>query len=644
MKNTTLSLSISFLLMVGAMSRLGWCDAPVNGLTEAEKRGGWELLFDGKTLDGWRNFRQDAVGKGWAVKDGAIARIDNGAGDIITKDQFKYFELSLEYRILKGGNSGLFFHVTEDEDNPGWTGPEIQILDNVDGSDPQKSGWLYQLYSPIKPEWAKKFEAQVGFKGIDVDDATRPAGEWNNLYLRIAPNQCEVAVNGVSYYYFKKGDAEWNERVAKSKFAKWPKFGKTETGHLCLQDHGNEVAFRNLKIRTLADDGGVHDPVDGTLALKAVLAYPDLKWDQWEGVDDDGKVKAQRPLVLTHAGDGSNRVFVASQIGMIHVFENDPKVTKSKMFLDLRDRVHDWAKDNEEGLLGMAMHPRYKDNGQLYVYYTSEAEPRMSIVSRFRVSRDDPDRADPSSEQIVMKIPQPFANHNGGSIAFGKDGFLYIALGDGGGRNDPLENGQNLESWMGCVLRIDVDKTDGDKNYAIPSDNPFLNRKNVPGEIFAYGFRNIWRMSVDRETGTIWCADVGQDLWEEVNILRRGGNYGWSVREATHNFGNSRRKIVDQPIEPVWEYDHQVGKSITGGFVYRGRKLPELSGAYLYADFISGRIWALWYDEKKEQVVKNMAIPTNGIPVFSFGEDEQGEVYYMIESASGQTIYRFERS
>ena len=313
------------------------------------------------------------------------------------------------------------------------------------------------------------------------------------------------------------------------------------------------------------------------------------------------------------------------------------------MFLDIRDRVQDWKKDNEEGLLGIAMHPNYRQNGQLYVYYSSAAEPRTSIVSRFNVSADDPNRADPNSEQIVMKIPQPFSNHNGGSIAFGHDGNLYIALGDGGGRNDPLEHGQNLQTWMGSMLRIDVDKKQDGKNYGIPVDNPFIQREGAQPEIFAYGFRNVWRLTMDRKTGELWAADVGQDFWEEVNIVKRGGNYGWSRREASYPFNNRTTEPADAPIAPIWEYDHQLGKSITGGFVYRGSRLPELQGMYLYADFVSGKIWALKYDEALGKVTSNMGVSSTGFPVLSFGEDEAGEVYYMLETVDGKGIYRFGR-
>ncbi len=633
-------------LMVFAIAVSARCLAgvPMNGLTEAEKRGGWKLLFDGKTTNGWRNYRKDGIGDGWVVEDGVLSRAKGGAGDIITTDQFKYFELSIEYRISKGGNSGIMFHVTEEGGASYHTGPEIQIQDNVDGHDPQKAGWLYQLYQPTKPEWAKKFESQVGFKGIEMDDATRPVGEWNHVYLRISPKQCETAMNGVSYYYFRVGDEEWNKRVAKSKFARWDGFGKAGKGHICLQDHGNLVSFRNIKLRVLGDDGSVADPIDGKLPLKGVPAFPDLKWEGWSAVSEEGKVKPIRPMILTHANDDSNRVFVASQIGMLHVFKNDSAVTKAKLFLDLRSKVQDWAKDNEEGLLGMALHPNYKENGEVYLYYSSSREPRTSIVSRFRTSKDDPNRADADSEEIIMKIPQPFSNHNGGSIAFGHDGYLYIALGDGGGRNDPVQHGQNLKTWMGSVLRIDVNKKEGGRNYAIPDDNPFKDRDDAKPEIFAFGFRNIWRLSVDRKTGTLWVGDVGQDLWEEINIVKPGGNYGWSIRESTHAFNNNPATNKEQPIEPIWEYDHQVGKSITGGIVYRGSRLPELHGKYLYADFVTGKIWALQYDEVAGKVVKNLGIVSGGIPVLAFGEDEAGEVYYLMESATGRGIYKFERT
>ena len=627
------------LLLVLSVQGLG---APLNQLTDAEKRGGWELLFDGKTAAQWRNYRRQGIAAGWVVKEGALVRSTRGAGDIVTTKQYKWFELSIEYKISKGGNSGIMFHVTEEEAQPWRTGPEIQIQDNVDGHDPQKAGWLYQLYSPTKPDWAKRFEAQVGYKSPDVDDSTRPVGQWNHVYLRVSPLQSEVVVNGVSYYYFKKGDEEWNQRVAKSKFAKMPRFGKASIGHICLQDHGNLVAFRNIKIRRLPETGLVPDVNDGALSLQSVPAFPKLKLSGWESVDDDGKVRKLRPMVLTNAADGSGRIFVATQRGVVHSF--NAKDRETKVFLDIANKVQPWTDDDEEGLLGLAFHPRFKENGELFVYYSSRAEPRTSVVSRFRVSAPDGQHADATKEEVLMKIPQPFSNHNGGSLVFGNDGFLYIALGDGGGRNDPLHHAQNLKTWMGSILRIDVDRKQQGLGYAIPRDNPFIDRPQAKPEIYAYGFRNVWRLSVDRKTGLIWCGDVGQDLWEEVNILRSGGNYGWSIREGNYGFGNQRGVRPEQTVAPCWEYDHQIGKSITGGVVYRGSELPELAGHYLFGDYISGRIWALHYDAKAEKPIRNMVVLKRGTPAIAFGEDESGEVYYLVETVSGNGIQKFSRS
>jgi len=633
---------IVFLMVAGIAAARCWAELPINELTEAERRSGWQLLFDGKSADQWRSYQKETLSDGWQVVEGAIVRVKAGGGDIVTKKAYENFELSIEYKISKGGNSGIMFHVSEDEPAPWHTGPEIQIQDNVDGHDPQKSGWLYQLYQPAKPNWLVQVEKEAGLESPTVPDTTRPAGEWNHIYARISSMQSQVAVNGVTYYSFVQGSQEWNELVAKSKFAKFPKFGKNETGHICLQDHGNEVAFRNIKIRVLPADGSVPNPVDGQLAVKAVEAFPNLTWEGWQGTDEKtGKTVPLRPIVLTHGGDGTNRIFVATQRGTIHVFPNDPDCRQTKLFLDIKEKIQPWEKGNEEGLLGLALHPKYKDNGQFFVYYTSVDQPRKSVVSRFNVSKDDANKADPASEQIIMEIPQPFANHNGGSIAFGKDGYLYIALGDGGAANDPLLNGQNLGTWLGSVLRIDVDHKSDGRNYGIPADNPFLDRDGAKPEIFAYGLRNVWRLSVDRETGDIWIGDVGQDLWEEINVLKPGGNYGWNIREATHLFGNDKPKNPEQPIDPVWEYDHQIGKSITGGFVYRGTSVPELQGMYLYADYVSGKVWALEYDVRSGKLKRNMSIPSNGIPILAFGEDEMGEIYFLCQTVSGKDMYKF---
>ncbi|MCI0460438.1 MAG: PQQ-dependent sugar dehydrogenase, partial [Gemmataceae bacterium] len=248
------------------------------------------------------------------------------------------------------------------------------------------------------------------------------------------------------------------------------------------------------------------------------------------------------------------------------------------------------------------------------------------------------------SEEEILRIERPFWNHDGGTICFGPDGYLYIALGDGGAANDPHGNGQNLKTLLGSVLRIDVDRKENGKPYAIPKDNPFVNRPDAQPEIWCYGLRNVWRMAFDRKTGKLWAGEVGQNLWEEINILTAGGNYGWNLREALHPFGPKGVGPRPDLIDPIWEYHHDTGKSITGGLVYRGKQFPELEGAYLYADYVSGLIWALRYDEAKGRVTAHQRIRDRRLPIMSFGEDEQGEAYLMTFSGSGQGIYRIVRT
>ncbi len=645
-KNPLARLLVAFI--VGGLSTVIWPhttssqesfvdqdEARANQLTESEKKSGWKLLFDGESTEGWRNYNSANVSDGWQVKDGALIHVNKG-GNLITKDKFDSFELSLQYKISEGGNSGLMFHVVENKDQPPYySGPEVQIQDNVKGHDPQKSGWLYQFYKPSNTP--------------DSDqpiDATRPTGQWNELYLRIASNQCSVCMNGVRYYNFRIGDKSWNETLAKSKFADWKGFGSAGTGHICLQDHGNEVAFRNIKIRKLTEGEPVQQPIDGKLGMRGVLAFPKLVWDQWEAIDDAGKVRPMRLMELTYAKGAPERLYVASQDGGIWTFKNNADVKDSVLFLDLRDKVHLWQRSgaNEQGLLGLAMHPNFTENGIFFVYYSHPSEPK-SIVSSFKVSKNDPMKADPSSEKILMEIDQPYQNHNGGCIEFGPDGFLYIALGDGGLRNDPHDAGQDLSNILGKILRIDVDHPSDDKAYGIPSDNPFVTTKNAIPEIFALGLRNPWRIAFDKENGRLWCGDVGQELWEEIDIITKGGNYGWSHREGTHPFGNRPLpKNVSEPIEPVWEYDHEIGKSITGGRVYRSDRVKQLSGKYLYADYVTGTVWALTYDPASGKATRNEQVVPESIPVLAFGEDAAGEVYYLTNSALGECIYRFESS
>ncbi len=378
------------------------------------------------------------------------------------------------------------------------------------------------------------------------------------------------------------------------------------------------------------------------------VAFPNVEWPGWESPEETGRNTDFRPILLTHAGDGSNRVVVPTQRGVIYVFPNDQDATTAEVFLDMKDKVSYSPRMNEEGFLGMAFHPDYETNGEFYVYYTNTQRPHQNVVSRFRVSAENPNQADPDSEEILLVMDKPYWNHDGGTIEFGPDGFLYIAVGDGGLANDPHENGQNLETLLGTILRIDVDQKQGDLAYAIPADNPFVNVVNARGEIWAYGLRNVWRFAFDRETGDLWAGDVGQDEWEEIDLIVKGGNYGWNSREGFHHFvRKGRRRPANEPpkpdgmIDPIFEYHHDIGKSITGGFVYRGEQIPELQGAYLYADYVSGQVWALWYDAEKQQVTANREIPLpESIPVMSFGEDENGEAYFTTFSLEGRGIYR----
>ncbi len=618
-----------------------------NTLNRFEKAAGWELLFDGKTTNGWRNFKQDGISDGWQVINGALVRAKPGAGDIVTDAQYQNFELQLEYKISTAGNSGIMFRVVEGDVGAPYSGPEIQINDNALGHDPQKAGWLYQLYKPAKPAWMVKAEAEVGANLPLELDATRPAGEWNHVFLRISPDQCEVLMNGVSYYKFQLGSDEWNARVAASKFAKHAGFGKAQRGHICLQDHGALVAFRNLKIRRLGPAGEATEAVDGQLAVKVVPAFGEITWDEWQPVDDSGQAKEFRPIGMTHAGDGSGRLFIGTQDGMVQIIEPSDAPQQAKLFLDIRDIVRNFTKSgaNEEGLLGLAFHPKYEENGHFYVYYTSSQKDLTSVVSRFTVSPGDPNQADRGSEQVMMEIAQPFHNHNGGAIAFGPDGYLYISLGDGGSGNDPLGNGLNLGTWLGKILRIDVDgRLDGHHdghNYGIPADNPFVNTDGANPEIYAYGFRNPWRISFDRKTGTLWEGEVGQDYWEEINLITKGGNYGWSNVEGTFPFSDHVDGSPSEPIGPIWEYDHLIGKSITGGFVYRGPSVPELEGVYLYSDYVSGKLWGLKHDEQSGNVEWNKSIPAPKLTILAFGEAENGEIYLSIPTGNGQGIFKF---
>ncbi len=332
-----------------------------------------------------------------------------------------------------------------------------------------------------------------------------------------------------------------------------------------------------------------------------------------------------RPLLLTHARDQSQRLFIVEQPGRIRILETRQLLPIP--FLDISDRVNAVG---ERGLLGVAFHPHFSKNGRVFVNY-SRKNDGATIISEFRTS-DGTNQIKPL-ERIILIIPQPYGNHNGGMIAFGPDGFLYIATGDGGAGGDPGNRGQNPKELLGKILRIDIDhKTP----YAIPADNPFLTQQQGK-EIFAIGFRNPWRFSFDTMTGDLWVADVGQNTWEEINRVEKGKNYGWRIMEGLHCFKPSKGCDIDGLSMPIAEYAHESGRcSITGGYVYRGKKIPHLQGTYVFGDYCSGEIMGL----VNQRVT---VLLSTGLRISSFGEDatgelyvvdHRGEIYRMIDSAA----------
>ncbi len=344
-----------------------------------------------------------------------------------------------------------------------------------------------------------------------------------------------------------------------------------------------------------------------------------------------------RPVDLQHAGDGSNRLFVVEQAGKIHVFRNDPAVANASVFLDITARVND--EGNEEGLLGLAFHPSYENNGYFYVNYTASS-PRRTVISRFQVSTSDPDVANPESETVILEFDQPYSNHNGGQIVFGPDGYLYIGTGDGGSGGDPQNNAQNRSRLLGKMLRIDIDNTSPGNAYAIPGDNPYVdNTAGFREEIWAYGLRNPWRFSFDPVTGRLWAGDVGQNRFEEIDIIEKGKNYGWRVMEGFVCFNPSSGCDQTGIEKPVVTYGRSLGISVTGGHLYRGKSVPELAGLYLYADFGSGNLWTLHY-VSPDQATNALLLPT-GQNISSFGIDEANETYLC---TFGGEILRFKPS
>ena len=403
-----------------------------------------------------------------------------------------------------------------------------------------------------------------------------------------------------------------------------------------LQENGSEISAGEKDLSKLQDkDPGIAaEDKDGTetpegkeqnyldLDLLSLLEEKFILEDAFSGIS------FERPVDLQNANDGSGRLFVVEQQGKIFSLSvGNP--SQKELFLDISDRV---SSGGEKGLLGLAFSPEFKDNGIFYVNYTNRDS---TVISSFNASPAD-SVADASSEDIILTIAQPFSNHNGGQIAFGPgDGYLYIATGDGGGAGDPEGNSQDLKTLLGKILRIDINREEKGLKYAIPSGNAFKSdSQGHREEIYAYGLRNPWRFSFDPFSGLLWAADVGQSKIEEINIIENGKNYGWNIMEGSYCF-NPPSGCDPEGLElPVYEYEHPLGKSITGGYVYYG-DIEVMRGLYIYGDFVTGYIWGLAYSGDGQ--VNNFTLAKTGLNISSFGVDEENELY--IAAFDGK-IYR----
>jgi glucose/arabinose dehydrogenase len=342
--------------------------------------------------------------------------------------------------------------------------------------------------------------------------------------------------------------------------------------------------------------GGCGEPAAQGFAF--ARAFPELSFE--------------RPLFVAVAPGDTRRLYVVEQRGVIRAVER-AGTAQSAVFLDISGKVS--RQGEEEGLLGLAFHPQYASNGQFYVYY-SGAGARRQVVARYRADVAKA-AADPASEKVLHEMKDPYRNHNGGMLAFGPDGMLYVGTGDGGSAGDPKDSGQRLDTLLGKILRVTPEG-------AVPPDNPFADRAGARGEIWALGLRNPWRFSFDRRTGALWAGDVGQNEWEEIDVVVKGGNYGWRLFEGDAEYQNPQRRPAQEFIAPVAVYSHDLGCSVTGGYVYRGKSVPALQGQYLYADYCSGKIWALPAEGQGRRASREIGyVPSPS----SFGEDGDGELY-----------------
>ena len=324
------------------------------------------------------------------------------------------------------------------------------------------------------------------------------------------------------------------------------------------------------------------------------------------------------PVLVTHAGDEKNRLFIVEKTGHVYIFDKSSK--KKNLYFDASSLITTGG--SEQGLLSIAFHPNFENNGYLFIFYT--AVNGDNTLARLTVDTPSTDKIDLKTLEVLFAVEDPASNHNGGMLVFGKDGYLYIGMGDGGRGGDPWNNAQNLETLLGKMLRINVDKPTG---YSIPKDNPFVSKINARPEIWAYGLRNPWRHSFDSATGDLWIADVGQNKWEEIHWRsansKGGENYGWRLMEGNHCFLPKRKCDNGKLVKPVAEYSHRHGCSITGGYVYRGKTISELQGKYIFGDFCTGTIWTV----DKNAGFEMQELFKTDLNISSFGEDSNGELY-----------------
>ncbi|MDP4220439.1 MAG: PQQ-dependent sugar dehydrogenase [Bacteroidota bacterium] len=347
-----------------------------------------------------------------------------------------------------------------------------------------------------------------------------------------------------------------------------------------------------------------------------------------------------KPLAIAMPNDGTNRFFVAEQRGKIYSFLNSDTVSVKKVFLDLTDRVPQTG--DETGLVGLTFHPRFAENGFLYITYTQYFDTVFKVfISRFSADPANPDTVLAGSEEVILTLTPPTNEHHAGTLAFGPDGYLYASIGDGGMLYDPLKIAQNPSSLFGKILRLDVNKYESSHYYGIPTDNPYIDSgATYKKEIYALGFRNPWKFSFDNATNSLWVGDVGQDFYEEVDLVHPGANYGWNILEGKHRFFNLPGDTTKLTL-PVWEYPHEnFNQCVTGGYVYRGTAMPSLVGEYIYGDYVSGRMWALDYSSPDTIINKMLYDGSNPrIMISSFGLDPNNEIL-VLDYLFG-SIYRF---